>query len=574
MAAENTSSTPPYSGNALGVSPALASEIGGRLKSARASSGKSTRQIADTIKVREQYLSAIEDGRWDDLPRGLNGRGIVRNYARELLVPIPELEPSEIRNHMNSQVHPFEVSSVAAVTPAQHTTSNQRYARPPQPQRTIPRRPVEVAQPVARSVPGPQHIKPNRSAFSDADDDTPLGIVTPDVARILGLPTDTPAVNTSRESEKHSNEAPRVDAKEVISELLKSDVETGMQQSTYKESKKEAKLRDRQKRRVEAEARRMELEHQRQQQQRHDQAELHQAQIQQAASSIQHAQAAVVVVGDSQPSYASQVTEHHATSHPTGESLHVTNDVRAIPDPSIPTLLVQDHQKEVASHQNRGQQIMFVAAAAVLIAATGAYFFIRQDQRVMETDEPSQAAAAVPLQMETTVTTPTETNVEPSVATDAAAQSEFLGMATDAAANTSATNSTVTATENTTTAAAPSEAPASAINSTTTTAPSLAAPSVVATAAVVSTSTLPTGAERSATLKLTGDVEMRIIIDDKVFFSGRKTAGEMPIKFKDKAEILVRDGSKVSLMYEGWDHGVLGHEGRRRRIVLNAQSAD
>lgn len=574
MAAENTSSTPTYSGNALGVSPALASEIGGRLKNARATSGKSTRQIADTIKVREQYLAAIEDGRWDDLPRGLNGRGIVRNYARELLVPIPELEPSEIRNHMNSQVHPFEVSSVAAVQPAQHTTSNQRYARPPQPQRTIPRRPVEVAQPASRPAQIAHHPKPNRSAFSDADDDTPLGIVTPDVARILGLPTDTPAVKPNRENEKNSNEAPRVDAKEVISELLKSDVESGMQNSSHRESKKEAKAREREKKRLAAEAQRMETEHQRNQQQRETAAQPEQTHQHTVAASAQQSPT-VVVVGDShsqRESYVTQVAAQHVSSNAAVEAQAV-NAVRATPDPSIPTLLVQDHQKEVASHQNRGQQIMFVAAAAVLIAATGAYFFIRQDHRVMETEEVPQAAA--PLQTEATPVASAETNIAPAT-TDATAPSAAVS---DTSAATAATTAAAATTENATATTpaveaqtATSPATAAVVPTTTSTTTSAIAVAPVAVAPATGSSAL--GAERTATLKLSGDVEMRIVIDDKVFFSGRKTAGEMPIKFKDKAEILVRDGSKVSLVYEGWDHGALGHEGRRRRIVLNAQSAD
>lgn len=78
--------------NALGIEYSSASVIGRRLKDAREDSSFSKEYIARKAKIRERYIDAIELGDWDVLPPGLNGRGLVRLYAKELGVPLPEFE--------------------------------------------------------------------------------------------------------------------------------------------------------------------------------------------------------------------------------------------------------------------------------------------------------------------------------------------------------------------------------------------------------------------------------------------------------------------------------------------------
>ncbi|MBX9704496.1 MAG: helix-turn-helix domain-containing protein [Silvanigrellaceae bacterium] len=74
-----------------------------------------------------------------------------------------------------------------------------------------------------------------------------------------------------------------------------------------------------------------------------------------------------------------------------------------------------------------------------------------------------------------------------------------------------------------------------------------------------------------AKLAVLEDVELQVTADGVLVFSGTRPPGELNIKFLKKAEIYIGDGSKVKLFYDGWDHGVLGYNGRKRKIILNAQ---
>lgn len=78
--------------SSLGLTHETALSIGNRLKEAREQKSKTHKQIAAKIRVKEGYLEAIELGNWEVLPAGVNGRGFVRLYARELDVPLPEFD--------------------------------------------------------------------------------------------------------------------------------------------------------------------------------------------------------------------------------------------------------------------------------------------------------------------------------------------------------------------------------------------------------------------------------------------------------------------------------------------------
>ncbi|KAB8030767.1 helix-turn-helix domain-containing protein [Fluviispira multicolorata] len=78
--------------NALGVTYETANIVGSRLKQARENRRLSQSQVSARVKIRDRYIEAIEAGDWDVLPPGLNGRGLIRLYARELAVHIPEFE--------------------------------------------------------------------------------------------------------------------------------------------------------------------------------------------------------------------------------------------------------------------------------------------------------------------------------------------------------------------------------------------------------------------------------------------------------------------------------------------------
>ena len=71
-------------------------------------------------------------------------------------------------------------------------------------------------------------------------------------------------------------------------------------------------------------------------------------------------------------------------------------------------------------------------------------------------------------------------------------------------------------------------------------------------------------------LTVVSPVTLRVLVDGKVVLSGLQNPGPLPLDYKSSADILVDDGSKVSLTYKGWDHGPLGVAGRKRRIILRA----
>ena len=76
---------------------------------------------------------------------------------------------------------------------------------------------------------------------------------------------------------------------------------------------------------------------------------------------------------------------------------------------------------------------------------------------------------------------------------------------------------------------------------------------------------------KEATLNISSSVEIRIIIDGKQSYSGLTEAGIYNLVFNNKADLFIDDGSRVKLKYGDWDLGILGHEGRKRKIVLNAR---
>jgi len=59
-------------------------EISYRLSQARQATGEHLPDLAKRIGVRQEYLRAIEDGRFADLPAGIYGRAAVRSFANAM----------------------------------------------------------------------------------------------------------------------------------------------------------------------------------------------------------------------------------------------------------------------------------------------------------------------------------------------------------------------------------------------------------------------------------------------------------------------------------------------------------
>ena len=74
-----------------------------RLKHARMAIGEDVAAVSRRIGVAERLLRTIEDGRFEDLPRGIYGRAAIRSYAAEL-----GLDPAEILTACEALLPPLD----------------------------------------------------------------------------------------------------------------------------------------------------------------------------------------------------------------------------------------------------------------------------------------------------------------------------------------------------------------------------------------------------------------------------------------------------------------------------------
>jgi cytoskeleton protein RodZ len=59
-------------------------ELGGKLRAAREAKGLDYRDLTETTRLRPQFLEALENGDWNDLPSSALARGFIKTYARAL----------------------------------------------------------------------------------------------------------------------------------------------------------------------------------------------------------------------------------------------------------------------------------------------------------------------------------------------------------------------------------------------------------------------------------------------------------------------------------------------------------
>ncbi len=86
--------------------------VGEQLRQMRQSKGLSLEQVFEDTRIAPTYLQALEEGRWEDLPSQVQGKGFLRLYAGFLGIPVqPLLQEMEI------QSQPLEPAAPAPVTP-------------------------------------------------------------------------------------------------------------------------------------------------------------------------------------------------------------------------------------------------------------------------------------------------------------------------------------------------------------------------------------------------------------------------------------------------------------------------
>jgi cytoskeletal protein RodZ len=97
--------------------------IGARLREARMRQGLEIADCAAATRIRERYLVAIEDGRYESLPDPAYVNGFVRAYASHLGVAVPQPVrdlPVDREAGHNTSVRPRQVElSATRTTPRQ-----------------------------------------------------------------------------------------------------------------------------------------------------------------------------------------------------------------------------------------------------------------------------------------------------------------------------------------------------------------------------------------------------------------------------------------------------------------------
>jgi hypothetical protein len=601
----------------LGLSVADAMVIGKKLSNAREQRRISVTELARKVKIREHFASAIERGDWGSLPPGLNGRGLVRIYARELGVGVPELEPSAHLTAVNAKFERAEQQNTEDVLRAQTIRSyraDEAQPRNPRPKQTgraaetprpsagssgIPRPPKSSVVPPTPSF-SPQKESGSSKRFETSDEESPLDVLTPDIAAVLGLNLDGSDVrevgseDTNKNSDKmlrnNENLIPTVNVDDILG------TEIGPSHTELSQSRPPAPiLFNNPGSRPEAGDKDSSIP------------------IVSAFPLMGQTDEPVILPEPSilpttvpipqspyreQPnsavaSYVEQIARTHPESMMRGETMADGLSAAAETELGSGSLARQ--------RRSMGFRLALIGAAVVAAAGIGIGFYLipsaprEPDLHIKEiASDAAPAADSVNLpDMDATSqgdTANTEAQ-QPEAATGSgaagAAQSpeaghevvQGSGSGQSAAVQKVEESKPDAKTADTKTAGTPETTAGQAAPPTAASAPAAApaaatAPAAPATEVASSTPADPNqrsiGAGSSiAKLVISEPVDIQIRVDDGVVLDGRQSPGPIQVLFSRKAEIVVQDGSKVELTYGDWVHGPLGQKGRKRRIILN-----
>ena len=93
--------------------------VGEQLRKMRQSKGLSLEQAFEDTRIAPTYLQALEEGRWEDLPSQVQGKGFLRLYASFLGIPVqPLLQEIEIQSQPSKPAAPALISPEPVATPA------------------------------------------------------------------------------------------------------------------------------------------------------------------------------------------------------------------------------------------------------------------------------------------------------------------------------------------------------------------------------------------------------------------------------------------------------------------------
>ncbi len=467
----------PNDKNALGVTYETAALIGKRLRQAREIKRLSPSQVSARVKIRDRYIEAIEIGDWDVLPPGLNGRGLIRLYARELNVAIPEFEAfhhlqtvmverqSESlmqSSSKKSKYHPAAEESAEIIRSISRSDFQKGISldNDYQPShQTIPTEENHAATKVYTR--NQNNYANNRAAHASHG-----GIVTPNIYDVLGIQVDEKSAPVQQQASSKNAET----NSKVSFQTLPTAEPVKLEHIIPKKEEKFV-----------AEEPQMEFK------------------------TIPQVQSAEAVISHDMPLSTAQEA-------PQKEKIKKNFlDLNPI-------------------------QILAILSFIMIFIFLSLFLYSRNTSQVKVTN-----LSAKQIESEVGDSEPLPSSV---------------------------VNSNIPqAQENQKTAEVPPQTKTVAgdekVNA-------LSTSQTTSTSAIEKNKT-PVEIERVAKLNIAAKVNLVIEADGQQVFSGVHSAGVLDIPFKNRAEIVITDSSKVSLIYEGINHGIMGHAGRKRKIILNAK---
>ncbi|MEN9809792.1 MAG: hypothetical protein RLZZ488_1359 [Pseudomonadota bacterium] len=620
---------------ALGVNSDTAQQVGARLRKARESIGRSTSALSAKIKVREHYLVAIEEGQWNELPPGLNGRGLIRIYARELSVSVPELDQAANQTVMPAEHDaqaPYQIGGAKRDVNLEREAANARLAADTNtPSVSLPRvsevpsrtntlttstrnlRSTDSVQAQrATGIPSPAH-----RAMEMTPEEEPLDVVTPDVASILGISLDMGDVQPPPQKTRPIAAAatlerapePLAVAAAVLGVEIPAPVQQPMQVAAPVQQPVQAS--------APAESQpdsHQHTTHQGKKNKKHGRGrqdrdtssvQISETTIQSPVATVEaqavqpveselHADSQTIVQAVEPPLLPVEPEAASATAAPEN-SPGLSAAESYLLSHSQDSAQGESTEKAEQTSGSRGFKMAVGLLAACVLVLVGGRLLTQETAVTSTSDEAKSAgqettatdSVAGANSSEATQTAPVEaasvTGENPAQAIPANVDQS----ATAADTNTQTPKSDSVPTSTSEKTSSPAGLPAVDPVASQPTAP--VSPSVAAAtnatgadeAALANTdesaATRPvnklnvTGAV-AAVLTLSEPLEIQVTADGQRVYAGRHEAGKIDIKFNKRAEIFVQDGSKAKLKYSGWEHGALGQAGRKRRIVLNADA--
>lgn len=451
--------------NALGVTYETAAIVGSRLRQAREEKKLSPSQVSARVKIRDRYIEAIEIGDWDVLPPGLNGRGLIRLYARELSVPIPEFEAF---HHLQTVMIEKQSENLMAFS------SKKSKYHPA----------AEESAEVIRSI--------SRSDFQKN--------ANYEQSEYISIPTNTDSSNVLSNSSNQSSKAysrPIFVQKGVTSSVNSAIITPNIFDVLGIDS---AQIKD-----------------------ETDKSEI--------SSDIKK---------------VNQYNKNLPTAEPIKRSLNNSTNIQDIN--SVNSVNSQNvdfdnnYQSDVIGKKDKKSiirnrlaklttlQIVVSSSSLLAIVIVTIFLFSMNSSQIKVTN-----LSAKQIEHDFGDSEPLPNSMLSSEITQPQKEEILMGGKTKAQGNVSA--------ENTQSVVIPAQKDSSQT------------PSV----------------EKVAKLNIISKVNISIEADGQQIYSGPHVSGPIDVPFKNEAEIIISDASKVSLNFEGIDHGTLGYEGRKRRIILNAK---